>query len=99
MVCHWDDVPEQPVEAGPMRAAWVDLGSAAGSVHLGPAPRPPGIGVAHAFRGGSDGLTLLAYGQRRRDDLVFCPRSSKVELRGAGVMLGVTAVDCWDGEA
>jgi uncharacterized cupin superfamily protein len=60
--------------------------------------RPAGTGVAHAFRGGPDGLTLLAYGQRRPDDIAFYPRSSKVYLRGAGIVFRVAGVDYWDGE-
>jgi hypothetical protein len=35
MVCHWDEVSERMVAAGPMRGAWTNLGSAAGSVHFG----------------------------------------------------------------
>jgi uncharacterized cupin superfamily protein len=61
--------------------------------------RPAGTGVAHAFRGGPDGLTLLAYGDRRPDDITFYPRSSKVFLRGAGIVFRVEDVDYWDGEA
>jgi uncharacterized cupin superfamily protein len=61
--------------------------------------RPAGTGVAHAFRGGPDGLTLLAYGQRRPDDITFHPRSSKVFLRGAGIVFRVEDVDYWDGQA
>src|SRR4051812_37478172 len=35
MLCHWDDVPERPVDQGPMKAGWTDLGDAAGSVEVG----------------------------------------------------------------
>jgi uncharacterized cupin superfamily protein len=35
MLCHWDEVPEQPVVAGHLRGRWTDLGSAAGSVSVG----------------------------------------------------------------
>ena len=35
MLCHWDDVPEQPIETGHLRAHWVDLGAASGTVHIG----------------------------------------------------------------
>jgi uncharacterized cupin superfamily protein len=47
--------------------------------------RPPGTGVAHAFRAGGDGpLTLLAYGQRDPRDTCFYPESSTVRLQGLG---------------
>ena len=60
--------------------------------------RPAGTGVAHAFRAGAGGLTLLAYGERMADDIAFYPRSSKVALRGLGVRFRVTQVEYWDGE-
>jgi uncharacterized cupin superfamily protein len=60
--------------------------------------RPAGTGVAHAFRGGPGGLTLLTYGQRRPDDVAFYPRSSKVYMRGIGILFRVAAVEYWDGE-
>jgi uncharacterized cupin superfamily protein len=61
--------------------------------------RPPATGVAHAFRGGDDGLTLLMYGNRDPSDLCFYPRSGKVLFRGLGlaVRLG-EPLDYWDGE-
>ena len=38
--------------------------------------RPPGTGVAHAFRAGADAaLTLLAYGQHDPRDTCFYPAS------------------------
>ncbi len=61
--------------------------------------RPPGTGVAHAFRAGDDGLELLAYGTRVPDDVCFYPRSRKVALRGLGVRFRVEAVEYWEGEA
>ncbi len=60
--------------------------------------RPAGSGVAHSFRAGEDGMTLLAYGQRDPRDVCFYPRSQKLSLRGLGVMLRVERVDYWDGE-
>ncbi len=60
--------------------------------------RPPGTGVAHAFRAGADGLTLLAYGQRDPNDMTFFPRSQKVALRGLGVRFRVEMLEYWDGE-
>ena len=54
--------------------------------------RPPGTGVPHAFRAGDDGpLTLLAFGTREPNDIVFFPRSGKVGLRGIKVRFLVAA--------
>jgi uncharacterized cupin superfamily protein len=61
--------------------------------------RPPGTGVAHAFRAGEAGLELLAYGTRVADDMCFYPRSGKVALRGLGVRFRIDAVEYWEGEA
>lgn len=68
-------------------------------VHTGhTVARPPGTGVAHAFRAGDDGLTLLAYGTRDPGDICFYPRSGKVSLRGLGVIARLEVLDYWDGE-
>jgi uncharacterized cupin superfamily protein len=61
--------------------------------------RPPGTGVAHAFRAGDGPLTVLAYGTREPNDIAYYPRSGKVSLRGVNAMFHVTRVDYWDGEA
>jgi uncharacterized cupin superfamily protein len=61
--------------------------------------RPAGTGVAHAFRAGEQGLTLLAYGTRDPSDIAFYPRSGKVRLRGVNATFRVQQVDYWDGEA
>jgi uncharacterized cupin superfamily protein len=61
--------------------------------------RPAGTGVAHAFRGGVSGLTLLMYGTRDPNDICFFPRSGKVYLRGVGVIARLgESLDYWDGE-
>jgi uncharacterized cupin superfamily protein len=60
--------------------------------------RPPGTGVAHAFRAGDAPLTLLAFGTREPNDIVFFPRSGKVALRGIKARFFVTQVEYWDGE-
>ena len=60
--------------------------------------RPPGTGIAHAFRAGDDGLALLAFGTREPNDIVYYPRSGKVSLRGIKAMFRVQQVDPWDGE-
>ncbi|MEN3281836.1 MAG: hypothetical protein V7607_2976 [Solirubrobacteraceae bacterium] len=60
--------------------------------------RPPGTGVAHAFRAGDEPLTLLAYSSRDPNDICFYPRSGKVSLRGIKAIFRVQRVDYWDGE-
>jgi len=60
--------------------------------------RPPATGVAHTFRAGDGGLTLLAFGQRKPEDAVYYPRSRKVALRGLGIRFRVEPLDYWDGE-
>jgi uncharacterized cupin superfamily protein len=60
--------------------------------------RPPGTGVPHAFRAGEGPLTVLAFGTREPNDIVFFPRSGKVGLRGVKVRFNVAQVEYWDGE-
>jgi uncharacterized cupin superfamily protein len=60
--------------------------------------RAAGSGVAHAFRAGADGLTLLMYGTRDPNDICYYPRSNKVSLRGVGVIARLERLDYWDGE-
>jgi uncharacterized cupin superfamily protein len=60
--------------------------------------RPPGTRVAHAFRAGDGGLTLLAFGARDPNDIAYYPRSGKVSLRGVGAMFRVERLGYWDGE-
>jgi uncharacterized cupin superfamily protein len=60
--------------------------------------RPAGTGVAHAFRAGSGGLTLLMYGTRDSNDVCYYPRSNKVYLSGVGVVARLERLDFWDGE-
>ncbi len=60
--------------------------------------RPPGTGVAHAFRAGDGGMTLIAWGTRVPDDLCWYPRSQKLFWRGVGVVGRVETADYWDGE-
>jgi uncharacterized cupin superfamily protein len=57
--------------------------------------RPPGTGVAHAFRGP---LTLLTYGTSEPNDICYYPRSKKVGLWGVGVIARIESLDYWDGE-
>jgi len=60
--------------------------------------RPPRTRVAHAFRGGPGGMTLLAYGTRDDSDIGFFPRSQKVFIRGIGAISAVDRLDYWHGE-
>ena len=47
--------------------------------------RPPATKIAHAFRAGDGGLTLLAYGTREPNDIAYYPESKTVYWRGVGV--------------
>jgi len=60
--------------------------------------RPAGTRIAHAFRAGPNGLTLLAYGTRDPNDIAYYPRSGKVFFRGIGLITQVDSSHYWDGE-
>ncbi len=60
--------------------------------------RPAGTGIAHTFRAGADGLSLLAYGTRDPRDVTYYPRSGKVNVRGLGLIGRLDVLDYWDGE-
>jgi uncharacterized cupin superfamily protein len=60
--------------------------------------RPPGTGIAHAFRAGASGLTLLAFGTRDPSDIVYYPRSGKLALRGLRARFQIENVGHWHGE-
>ena len=45
--------------------------------------RPAGTGVAHAFRGGDGGMTILMYGTREPGEVCYYPRSGKVYFVGS----------------
>ena len=61
--------------------------------------RPAGTGVAHAFRGGASGMTLLMYGTREPREVCYYPRSGKVYFIGLGLVTRVgEQLDYWDGE-
>jgi uncharacterized cupin superfamily protein len=59
--------------------------------------RPAGSGIAHMFRAGEEGMTLLPYGQRRPNEIVFYPRSRKAWVAQAFVRLE-TVDDYFEGE-
>jgi uncharacterized cupin superfamily protein len=61
--------------------------------------RPAGTGVAHAFRGGEGGMSLLMYGTRDPREVCYYPRSGKVYFIGLGLVVRVgELLDYWDGE-
>jgi uncharacterized cupin superfamily protein len=60
--------------------------------------RPPGTGVAHAFRAGGSGMTLIAWGTRDPNDICWYPRSKKIFWRGVGVIGRIEQLDYWEGE-
>jgi uncharacterized cupin superfamily protein len=60
--------------------------------------RPPGTGVAHQFIAGGQGLTLLTWGTRVPNDIVWYPDSKKVGLRGIKVRGRIEPLEYWDGE-
>jgi uncharacterized cupin superfamily protein len=60
--------------------------------------RPPGTGVAHAFRAGDSGMTLIAWGTRDPNDICWYPRSKKIFWRGVGVVGRIEQLDYWEGE-
>ncbi len=61
--------------------------------------RPPSSGVAHAFRAGDDGMTLLMYGMRDPGEVVYYPRSRKVYFVGLGIVTRVgEQLDYWEDE-
>ena len=60
--------------------------------------RPPATRVAHAFRAGASGMTLLLYGTKDPNDISYYPRSRKIAFRGVGLIGRIEALDYWDGE-
>ena len=60
--------------------------------------RPAGTGIAHGLRAGPSGMTFLAYGTRRPDDVCYYPRSNKIYFRGLGLIARLEDLDYDDGE-
>jgi uncharacterized cupin superfamily protein len=60
--------------------------------------QPPGRRVAHTLHAGESGLTVLLYGTREPDDVIYYPRSQKLFWRGLGVIGRVEHLDYYDGE-
>lgn len=57
----------------------------------------PGRKLAHALRGGPEGMTYLAYGMRDPSEIVYYPRSRKAWLGSVMVRLELVD-DYWEGE-
>ncbi|HEU0303826.1 MAG TPA: cupin domain-containing protein [Gaiellaceae bacterium] len=60
--------------------------------------RPPATAIAHGFRAGDSGITYLAYGTRRPNDIRYYPRSNKISFRGIGLIARLEDLDYFDGE-
>ena len=60
--------------------------------------RPAGTRVSHSFRAGRDGVTMLLYGTRDKNDVCWYPRSRKMFWRGVGVIGRIETLDYFDGE-
>jgi len=58
--------------------------------------RRAGTGVAHGFRAGDGGMTMLMYSDVDPNDMCFYPRSGKVLMRGLGVVFRPEQVSFWD---
>ena len=48
--------------------------------------RPAGTKIAHAFRAGPEGISVLLYGTREPNDITYYPRSGIFALRGIGLV-------------
>jgi uncharacterized cupin superfamily protein len=59
--------------------------------------RRAGSGSAHMFRAGDGDMTMLLYGQRNGNEIVFYPRSKKAWV-GQVMVRFETVEDYWDGE-
>ena len=90
---------EGEVELTPTSAAWSDAITDTFPVRAGTTvARPAGTRVAHCFRAGRKGLTLLAYGTRDPSDIAYYPRSDKLNFRGIGLIARLERLEYWDGE-
>jgi uncharacterized cupin superfamily protein len=49
--------------------------------------RPPGTGVAHAFRAGDDGMVLLMFSDKQPGDMTYYPDTGKITFRSLGVTI------------
>ncbi len=87
------------LELAPTPTAWPNAVTGTFPVRAGSTvARPAATRVAHCFRAGAGGLTLLSYGTRIAHDVAYYSRSGKVNLRGVGLIFRPERLDYWDGE-
>ena len=67
----------------------------AGHVISRPSGRP---GSRTGLRAGEGGMSFLAYGTRKANDIVYYPRSNKIHFRGVGIIARLESLDYYDGE-
>jgi len=67
----------------------------AGGEGLDVLARPAGTGRPHAFRAGRSGLVPLAFGERKAEDYVYCPRSGIIFFQGINVSARLEVADLW----
>lgn len=60
--------------------------------------RPPGTGISHCLRAGSNGFTVLTYGTREPNDIAYKARSGKIMIRGVGVIGRIEQLPWNDGD-
>jgi uncharacterized cupin superfamily protein len=60
--------------------------------------RPAATRIAHYFRAEDETFTLLAYGTRKANDIIYYPRSNKIHFRGVGIIARLESLDYYDGE-
>jgi uncharacterized cupin superfamily protein len=60
--------------------------------------RPPATGIAHGICASDAGITFLAYGTRRPNDIRYYPRSNKVFFKGVGLIARLEDLEYFDGE-
>lgn len=62
------------------------LGEEEHAVHRGHVVyRPPATGIAHGWRAGDRGLTVLFYGTREPNDIIYYPRTNEIYFKGVRV--------------
>jgi uncharacterized cupin superfamily protein len=70
------------------------LGGQARAVRAGSVvSRPAGTRIAHNWQAGPEGLTVLFYGTREPNDIIWYPRSRELFVKGVGVTLKVPEED------
>jgi uncharacterized cupin superfamily protein len=47
--------------------------------------RPPATGIAHGWRAGDEGMTVLFYGTREPNDIIYYPRTNEIYFKGVRV--------------